>query len=74
MSNKQRNSRKRCTRRTKSSSKLHARLNKCKELEEIVIKASKDLRTKDELINQWKEKSTEAANKFNKEVIISLSS
>ena len=43
-------------RKTRLFSRLLERLNKCKELEEIVIKASKEIRTKDELIVKWKAK------------------
>lgn len=45
-----------CTRKIKSYSKLLVKLNKCKELEEVVIKASKDLKNKEDLVNKWKEK------------------
>jgi len=36
--------------------KATRKVKKNKELEEIIIKASKDLRTKDDLINNWKRK------------------
>ena len=49
-------SKRKCTRKTNWFSKLHARLNKCKELEDIVIRASKEIKTKDDLINKWKNK------------------
>jgi hypothetical protein len=53
------NSDKRCIKKTRLFLKLHVKLSKCKELKEVVIKASKDLKTKDELINSWKSKYEE---------------
>lgn len=44
--------------------KATRKVKKNKDLEELIIKASKDLRTKDELLNKWKEKSQKYEGQF----------